>query len=267
MKSIQSLMSLAGRRAVLLGGGGKIAFAAAEALLELGAQAALLDVDVVAGRCAAAELNRRWPGAARFFSGDLSSEKSTRRALRTAAQSLGGVDILVHCAALTGTTPISGWVAPLVRQTTSAWNKALAVNLTSAFVAAQELRPLLVKSGRGSVIFVSSIYGFRPPDPKLYQGTSLGTPAGYAASKAGLAQLAKYLAVHLAPAVRVNVLSPGGVRRGQPAAFQRRYVSHTPLARMADEEDLKGAVAYLAGDLSAYVTGHDLVVDGGWSLW
>jgi NAD(P)-dependent dehydrogenase (short-subunit alcohol dehydrogenase family) len=95
----------------------------------------------------------------------------------------------------------------------------------------------------------------------------MGNPAGYAASKGGLLQLTKYLATALAPAVRVNALSPGGVTRGQPRPFQQRYVERTPLRRMAVEEDLKGAFAYLAGDLSAYVTGHNLVVDGGWTAW
>ena len=95
----------------------------------------------------------------------------------------------------------------------------------------------------------------------------MANPAGYAASKGGLLQLTRYLATLLAPRVRVNAISPGGVWRDQPEAFHQRYLARTPLGRMATEEDLKGAIAYLASDLSAYVTGHNLVVDGGWTAW
>ena len=93
------------------------------------------------------------------------------------------------------------------------------------------------------------------------------TPAAYAASKAGLRQLVRLLATTLAPSVRVNSVTSGGVERGQAERFVERYRARTPLGRMAREVDLKGAVAFLAGDLSAYVTGHDLVVDGGWTAW
>ena len=95
----------------------------------------------------------------------------------------------------------------------------------------------------------------------------MANPAGYGASKGGVLQLMKYLATNLAPYVRVNAVSPGGVWRQQPNIFRQRYEARTPLGRMATEEDLKGAVAYLASDLSSYVTGHNLVVDGGWTVW
>jgi len=141
------------------------------------------------------------------------------------------------------------------------------VNLTSAFVIVQEAKEALAASGRGSVILFASIYGMVGPDLRLYAGTSMGNPAGYGVSKGGLLQLMRYLATVLAPRVRVNAISPGGVWRQQPEAFHERYTSRTPLSRMAIEEDLKGAVAYLASDLSSYVTGHNLVVDGGWTAW
>jgi NAD(P)-dependent dehydrogenase (short-subunit alcohol dehydrogenase family) len=95
----------------------------------------------------------------------------------------------------------------------------------------------------------------------------LGSPAAYAASKGGLLQLTRWLATVLAPEIRVNAVSPGGVLRGQPEAFVRRYETRVPLGRMATEADLKGAVAYLASDAAAYVTGQNLLVDGGWTAW
>ena len=141
------------------------------------------------------------------------------------------------------------------------------VNLGSAFVLAQEAKAYLEKSNHASIILVSSIYGMAGPDLKLYKGTPMKHPAAYGVSKAGLLQLTRYLATVLAPAVRVNAITPGGVWRHQNQKFHQRYKEKTPLGRMAVEEDFKGAVAYLASDLSKYVTGHNLVVDGGFTAW
>ena len=160
-----------------------------------------------------------------------------------------------------------GWSVPFERQTVEAWDAAMRVNVTSAFVMVQEAQKALAASGHGSVVFVASTYGVVAPDFRLYEGTAMANPAAYGASKGGVLQLMRYFATLLAPRVRVNAISPGGVWRNQPEAFHQRYVSRTPLARMATEEDLKGAVAYLASDLSAYVTGHNVVVDGGWTVW
>jgi NAD(P)-dependent dehydrogenase (short-subunit alcohol dehydrogenase family) len=101
----------------------------------------------------------------------------------------------------------------------------------------------------------------------LYEGTAMGNPAAYAASKGGLLQLTRWLATTVAPQVRVNSISPGGVWRNQPESFVERYKARTPLARMATEDDFRGAIAFLASDLSGYVTGQDLAVDGGWGVW
>ncbi|MBI2789652.1 MAG: SDR family oxidoreductase [Elusimicrobia bacterium] len=263
MRSIAELSRLDGRKALVAGGAGHVGLAVCETLAELGARVAVLDRDPAACRRRAAAL----PGGAVAVPCDLSSEAGTRRAVRAAQRRLGGLDILVHAAAFVGTTKLAGWAEPFARQSTKAFDAALRVNLTSAFTMVQEAAPALSRSGKGSVILFSSIYGRVGPDMSLYAGTKMANPAGYGASKGGLAQLTRHLATVLGPRVRVNAISPGGIERGQPASFQKRYRSRTPLARMAVEEDLKGATAFLAGDLSAYVTGHDLLVDGGWSAW
>jgi NAD(P)-dependent dehydrogenase (short-subunit alcohol dehydrogenase family) len=267
MRSLSTLMSLEGRSALVTGGAGHIALAVSQSLVELGARVAVLDLD--AGACSrrAAELNELRAGAAIAVPCDLSDEQMTRQAARQAIEHFGGLDILIHCAGYVGTTQLPGWMEPFAGQTVAAWDSAMRVNLTSAFVLVQEVHQALARSGRGSVIFFLSTYGIVAPDFSLYAGTSMGGAAGYGASKGGLLQLMRYLASILAPQVRVNAITPGGVSRGQPEIFQQRYRDRTPLKRMAMEEDFKGAVAYLAGDLSAYVTGHNLVVDGGWTAW
>ncbi|MBI3319052.1 MAG: SDR family oxidoreductase [Candidatus Omnitrophica bacterium] len=266
-RSVAELMNLSGRRSLVTGGTGHIGRIAAEALSELGATVAVMDVDPAACTQQAAKLSQGRTGRAVPIACDLSDEAMTRRAIRLAAEKLQGLDILVHCAAYVGTTDADGWACAFDEQTVEAWDASMRVNLTSAFVMAQEARALLAASGHGSVILLASIYGLVGPDERLYTETSMGHPAGYDASKGGLLQLTRYLASVLAPRVRVNAISPGGVLRDQPKAFQERYVARTPMARMATEEDVKGAVAYLASDLSAYVTGHNLVVDGGWTAW
>lgn len=256
-------MSLSGRRALVSGGAGHIGSACAETLIELGASVAILDKESEACARSADNLGAN----ATALPCDLSDEQSTRAAIDRGVQLLGGLDILIHCAAFVGTTQVEGWAEPFEKQAVSAWDQAIRINLTAPFVMVQQARTALQKSGHGSVILFSSTYGSVAPDMSLYADTTMANPVGYGASKGGLLQLVRYLASLLAPAVRVNAISPGGVLRGQPDAFQKRYETRTPLRRMATEEDLKGAIAYLASDLSAYVTGHNLMVDGGWTIW
>ena len=256
MRTVQELADLTGRGALVVGGAGYLGRAACAALDELGAEVLAADLQADAGS-----------GKTPTLAVDLRDEDATRGLIPRVIDRLGRLDVLVHCAAYTGATQAAGWAAPFEQQTIGAWDDAQRVSVTSAFVLAQEARQALAESGHGSVVLLSSIYGVVGPDFRLYESTDMHSPAGYAASKGGLLQLTRYLATLLAPEVRVNAVSPGGVLRGQDKRFVARYEHGTPLGRMAAEEDLKGAVAYLASDLSAYVTGTNLMVDGGRTAW
>jgi len=260
-------MDLSGRKAIITGGGGHIGYAAGQSLVELGATVGVLDLDETSCRKNAEELAQMGPGDAIALPCDLTDEDATRAAIREGISKMGGLDILIHCAAYVGTTKVAGWAVPFEDQTVEAWDAAMRVNLTSPFIMVQEGQEALGASSHGSVIFVGSTYGVVGPDLRLYEGTNMANPPGYAASKGGIIQLTRYLSTVLAPRIRVNSITPGGVWRDQPESFHKQYVSRTPLERMAAEEDLKGAIAYLASDLSAYVTGHNLAVDGGWTAW
>ena len=265
MKSLKELMNLQGRVALVTGGAGHIGTAIGEALAELGAAIAVLDM---AGCEAVAErLHETYSVNTLPVQVDLNEEPAVRAAPGTVVERLGRLDILVNCAGFGRAAKLEGWVTPFEQQSADTWRKALEINLTASFVLTQACTPALRASGHGSVVNISSIYGMVGPDMRLYEGSDRGNPAAYAASKGGLLQMTRWLATVLAPDIRVNAITPGGVWRNQPQDFLDRYNARTPLGRMATEEDLKGAAAYLASDLSAYVTGHNLVVDGGWTVW
>jgi NAD(P)-dependent dehydrogenase (short-subunit alcohol dehydrogenase family) len=262
MRSVQELMDLRGRVALVTGGGGHIGAAIGQALAECGAAVALVDVDQQRCREEAERIRDSLRVEAVPLAVDLRDEKALREIPQAVGKVLGRLDILVNCA---GLAPGAGTPFPL--QTLETWRWALEVNLTAAFVLTQVSVEMLAATGRGVVLNIGSIYGVVGPNLQLYEDTPMGQPAGYAASKGGLIQLTRHLATVLAPNVRVNALSPGGVWRNQPQAFHDRYVEKCPLRRMALEEDFKGAAAYLCSDLSSYVTGQNLMVDGGWTVW
>jgi NAD(P)-dependent dehydrogenase (short-subunit alcohol dehydrogenase family) len=265
MKSLNDLMHLNGRVALITGGSGYVGTTAAHTLAELGANVVIADLneekcDAVAKEVASAHSVSSLPLAT-----DLSDPDAVSAMPKTVVEHFGSLDIIVHSAAYTANVP--GWAVPFTEQSLDPWDRAMRVNTTSAFLLVQSALPHLEQSGHGSVLLISSIYGLVGPDMRLYEGTGMSNAAGYAATKGGLLQLMRYLATVLAPKVRVNALSPGGIWRNQHPDFHERYKSRTPLGRMATEEDLKGAIAYLSSDLSQYVTGHNLVVDGGWTAW
>jgi NAD(P)-dependent dehydrogenase (short-subunit alcohol dehydrogenase family) len=266
-RTISVLMDLHGRVAVVTGGAGHIGAAVCEALAECGCTIVVVDSNRDGAERVTLRLAANYKVRTLALVTDLAKEDEVRLVAPKVAAQFGRMDVLVHCAALVGTSSLRGWAVPFGEQSVETWRLAMEVNLTSAFILAQSSAKLLAASGRGSIIHIGSIYGALGPDWSLYAGTKLGNPAAYAASKGGLSQLTRWLATTLAPAVRVNGIIPGGMERGQDPAFVERYTRKVPLGRMATEEDMKGAVLYLASDLSAYVTGHQIAVDGGLSSW
>jgi NAD(P)-dependent dehydrogenase (short-subunit alcohol dehydrogenase family) len=267
MRTILELMSLSGRTAVITGGAGHIGAAIAEALAEAGATIALADRQRDELERCAEHIRAATRATVATFEVELADEASVRALPSRVASQCGGLDVLVNCAAFVGTTKLDGWAVPFEQQQSAAWRAAFEVNVTAAFELVQEALPWLKRTGKGSVINVSSLYSVVGPDWRLYEGTSMGNPAAYGASKGALTQLTNWLSTTLAPHVRVNAMSPGGVWRNQPAEFVERYSQRTPLGRMAIEEDFKGVALFLASDLSSYITGQNIVVDGGWCAW
>ena len=266
MAKLKDLMDMRGRRALVTGAAGHLGGVIADTLAEMGATLLLVDLPATSLESRAKDVAKRWGVSTQAFACDLESQDERAR-LAVEVRGGGGVDVLINNAAFVGTSGLQGWAVPFEQQSVDTWRRALEVNLTAAFDLCQRFAEPLRASNAASIINIGSIYGELGPDWRLYEGTSMANPAAYAASKGGLLQLTRWLATTLAPRVRVNSICPGGVARGQAEAFVERYVARTPLARMAIEDDFRGAVAYLASDLSKYVTGQNLAVDGGWSAW
>ena len=267
MATVEELMSLRGRRALVTGAAGRIGRVIARTLAELGSDVLLVDRPDVDYGDLIEEIERESHVTVEALECDLELQEDRERLVESIRRQGGPLNVLVNNAAFVGTSNLEGWVADFEQQTVDTWRRALEVNLTAAFALSKGLAPLLKDNVGGCIINIGSIYGSFAPDYSLYAGTEMGSPAAYAASKGGLIQLTRWMATTLAPAVRVNTVSPGGVFRNQPEVFVNRYAARTPLARMATEDDLRGAIAYLASDLSAYVTGQNLAVDGGWGIW
>ena len=268
MRSVSELMSLKGRVAVVTGGAGHIGSTIARTYAELGAAVVVLDRPGAAAESVAQELTETYGVLAIALYVDLADEASVRKVPQRVVETCGRLDIVVNNAAFVGADGLEGWTAPVEDQSIATWRQALEVNLTAPFLLVQKAIPFLKASGKGAVINIGSIYGTLGPDWSLYDDSTVpGTPAAYGASKGGLMQMTRWLATALAPDVRVNAIVPGGVERNTPDKFKQRYVARTPLNRMAREEDMKGIAAFLASDMSAYVTGQCVMVDGGWSAW
>lgn len=267
MRTFKELSSLEGRVVLITGGAGHLGQVFARTLAELGAAIALVDRHEEAVQKAAQNIVEQYATRCIGIAMDLACEDEVRELPKRVAEQLDTLDILINNAGFVGTDKLTGWCVPFEEQSAATWRAATEVNMTAPFFLTQAAMPWLRAHKRGSVINIASIYAFLGPDMRLYDGTKMGNAAAYAASKGGLLQATRWLATVLAPDVRVNCMSPGGVWRNQPESFVQAYEKRTPMGRMAKEEDMQGIIAFLASDLSQYVTGQHIAVDGGWSVW
>ncbi len=264
---MKTLQNLEGRWTLITGATGRLGQVMADTLAELGANLILVDRPGCNMEVLREDLQTRWGVNIISMFCDLESESSRIELIQGVFECVQHLNCLINNAAFVGSSDLTGWVVPFEQQTLETWRRALEVNLTAPFHLCQALAPLLQSAPGGNIINIASIYGHHGPDWTLYEGTAMGNPAAYSASKGGLIQLTRWLATTLAPGVRVNAISPGGIYRNQPELFVERYNQRTPLGRMATEDDFRGVVGFLASDLSSYVTGQILQVDGGWSVW
>lgn len=276
MKTIQGLFDLSGRVALVTGGAGLLGAEFCRTLAEAGASVAVVDLNTVAAENVTDSLT-----AAGFrvqaVSADITKPDSINAMVETVLASFGRLDILVNSAALDpkfdpdamakGFSPGKFEDFQL-----DLWNAALSVNLTGMFLVTQAcVKPMLAQNKRGSIINICSTYGLKGPDQRIYRKEDrplIFKPVYYSVTKAGVMGFTRYLAAYYAGTeIRVNALTPGGVFNNHDETFVASYSSRTILGRMARKDEMNGALLFLASDASSYMTGSNVIVDGGWTAW
>ncbi len=256
---------LDGKVVALTGAAGIIGSEVVKSFLESGAKVFAIDRDPAA-------LDRRFGNGHSMllpWVADVTQRESIEEAFVQVQKRWGVPDALLNNAA----TKSANFFEPFESFALEEWNDVMAVNLTGAMLCAQIFGAAMAKQNNGSIVNTLSIYGIVAPDQRIYEGSEylghpINTPAIYAASKAGLWGLTQYLASYWGRCgVRVNALTPGGIFSGQNDTFVKNYSHRVPLGTMAQSNDMANAMRYLVSDASKYVTGHNLVVDGGWTVW
>lgn len=264
---------LDGRTAIVTGGAGLLGAAFADVLTSAGAECVIADIDQESGQEIADRLRDRGRLAS-FFALDVTDPGSCADLAAFAESEHGGVGVLVNSAALDpkfDPEHAEEQSSSFEDYSLSAWKQALEVNLTGMFLVTQAIARIMVDAGKGSIINICSTYGLVGPDQRMYQRP--GEPARfkpvyYSTTKAGVLGFTRYLATYYAGTeIRVNALTPGGVFNDHDEQFVQAYSARTVLGRMARKDEMNGALLYLASDASSYMTGANLVVDGGWTAW
>jgi NAD(P)-dependent dehydrogenase (short-subunit alcohol dehydrogenase family) len=258
--SDQGVFSLEGRVAVVTGGLGQVGAEIARGLREHGARVAVFDVASANGEGS--------------FRVDVTDRAAIERATDEVAGRWDVPHVLVNAAALDSPPDApANEVGPFEDYPAESFDEVMAVNVKGTLLCCQVIGARMAAAGRGSIVNVSSIYGMLSPVQDVYEfrrqsGEAFVKPVAYSVSKSALYNLTRYLATYWATSgVRVNTLTLAGVWNDQPPEFVDAYTKRMPLGRMADAREVVGPVVFLASDASSYVTGANLVADGGWSAW
>ncbi len=262
-----NLFDLSNRVAIITGGGGLLASEYATALSGFGAKIILADIKKEACDKAAESLAEQGVQCTPFFC-DVTKKESWENLLLNVLKDFGTVDILVNNAGFTNQNKSKNFDSSFENFYLEDWNEIMNVNLTGTFLGCQIIGKQMLAQGKGSIINIASLYGVVSPNHSLYPGTGISQPVAYSVSKHGVIGLTKYLATLWAgKGIRVNSLTPGGVYNDHEELFLERFKQHNPIGRMSDKKELQGAIVYLASDAASHVIGHNLIVDGGWTLW
>ena len=265
------LFDLSGRVAVVTGGMGQLGGALSAALAARGMRVAILDRATESREGFGAGLA---DGSIRAHACDVTDREAVEAALALCEADWGVPHLLVNAAAIDAPPDApAAEVGPFEEVPLESLERVVHVNVLGVVVPCQVIGGAMARAGRGSIVNVGSVYGLVSPDQALYEfrrdsGEEFFKPVAYSVSKSALLNLTRYLATYWGAAgVRVNTLTPHGIENGQPAAFVEAFSARSPLGRLMDVSEAIGAVVFLASDASSYVTGANLVVDGGWTAW
>ena len=274
--TIQEKFDLSGRVAVVTGGAGLLGVEFCRTLAEAGAAVTVVDLNASASQAVAGTLTKSGYQALAVPT-DITRPDSVKVLVEKVLAAFGRLDVLVNSAALDpkfDADALKKGIAPGAFEDypLDQWSAALGVNLTGMFLVTQAcVRPMIEHGKKGSIINICSTYGLNGPDQRIYikGGERVAfKPVYYTVTKAGVMGFTKYLAAYYAETeIRVNALTPGGVFNDHEDYFVKNYSAKTILGRMAKKDEMNGALLFLASDASSYMTGNNVVVDGGWTAW
>ena len=271
MNSSTDLFSLKDKVAIVTGALGLIGRKHCEALSDAGANVIVCDLNEIDCIEFAKSLSTKSIG----IKVDITDKSSVENLRDIVLKEFGKTDILVNNAAINDmfeNPQAAAEQSKFENYPLGMWQKSLDVNVTGTFLCSQVIGTVMANQGSGSIINIASTYGIVAPDQSLYKqpdgSQSFFKSAAYPVTKGAVISFTRFLAAYWAnKGVRVNTLSPGGVENNQDEYFIKNYSEKTPLGRMAKPDDYKGALIFLASDASSYMTGANLVVDGGWTAW
>ena len=272
-RNLKTLFDLSGKVALVTGGCGIQGQRITRGLAAHGADVAVIDLHSQGTDDLAKTIADEYGVSTKGIACDVSDPVSVGAMVGTVTDALGDIDVLHNNAASKTDDPVDLF-KPFEEFDFDVWRQVMSVNIDGMFLVAQAVGKQMIKQGGGgSIIQTASTYGVVGPDFGIYEGSEykgyeITTPAAYSASKGAVIALTKYLATYWgAQSIRVNTLVPGGIESGQNETFKKNYGAKTPLGRMAEADEMVGAVVFLASDASSYMTGQMLVVDGGWTAW
>ncbi len=264
--NVKNLFDLNNRTIIITGAAGNLGSQYAEGLSQAGANIVLADIDLKTCKKIGTKIEKNYSVETLSVKLDLNDKSSIKSMVSKTAKKFSKIDVLINNAAYQGTPKtrkLKFEEFPLTE-----WNKAVSVNLTGIFLTCQEVGKIMKKQKNGNIINISSTYGLVAPDQRIYGTSGQNAAAFYSATKAAITNLTRYLASYWSrTGIRVNTLSPGGVERSQGSNFIKKYSEKTMLGRMAKNSEYVGAIIFLSSDASSYMTGSNLIIDGGWTAW
>jgi NAD(P)-dependent dehydrogenase (short-subunit alcohol dehydrogenase family) len=271
---VQDIFSVKDKIVVITGGLGQLGSQFTHSLAQRGARVAIFDLQANDRKVTnkVGQRLRKYPLL--FIPTDVTQKESVKAALAKVMKKWGTPDALINNAAIDSPPDAPAEEnGPFESYPEESWDKVIDVNLKGIFISCQIVGGQMAIAGRGSIINICSIYGLVSPDQRIYEYRQKGSapffkPVAYSASKSALLNLTRYLATYWAKnKVRVNTLTLGGVFNNQDQEFLKGYCARVPAGRMADEDEYNGAIIFLISDASSYMTGSNLIIDGGWTAW
>lgn len=264
--NVQRLFDLSEKTIVLTGAAGNLGSKYVEGFSQAGANVVLADINFQECKNIEKMIRKKYGVEPLSVKVDLTDPRSIKNMVTKILKKYSKIDVLVNNAAYQGNSKIrSEGFEGLELKT---WNKAIDVNLTGVFLLCQEIGKIMIKQKNGNVINISSTYGIVGADQRIYGKSGQNSAVFYAVTKSAILNLTRYLASYWnRTGIRVNTFSPGGVENKQDRDFVKRYSEKTMIGRMAKKDEYVGALIFLASDASSYMTGSNLIIDGGWTAW